>query len=195
MRLGWGQPCSWANAGPAQDGWAGPGSVFFLKKKKNKLAKKYCFGIFLQFPRVFVTLFLINIGLYFYVIKNIKSSIKIPGFHQNFQNTKNFEKNVFVHTAKCLEAKKSYCVFYTPKKQCFSMHFGFNNQFIKVKRTLAKISINNKEFYFVLSFSIRGTILHVIRIPNIKSFSNVRTVRFYPIKIRTFLVRRVFLEF
>jgi hypothetical protein len=86
------QPCSWANAGPAQDGWAGPGSVFFFKKKKNKLAKKYCFGIFLQFPRVFVTLFLINIGLYFYVIKNTKSSIKIPGFHQNFQNTKNFEK-------------------------------------------------------------------------------------------------------
>jgi uncharacterized membrane protein len=73
------------------------------------------------------------------------------------------------------------------------MHFGFNNQFIKVKRTLAKISKTTK-ILFCLSFSIRGTILHVIRIPDIKSFSNVRTVRFYPIKIRTSLLRRAFLE-
>jgi len=109
-------------------------------------------GFFLQFPRVFVTLFFINIGLYFYVIKNTKSSIKIPGFRQNFQNTKNFEKNVFVHTAKCLKAKKSYCVFYTPKKQCFSMHFGFNNQFIKVKRTLAKISKKQQKILFCFVF-------------------------------------------
>jgi len=46
------------------------------------------------------------------------------------------------------------------------MHFGFNNQFIKVKRTLAKISKTTKKF--CLSFTIRGTILHVIRISNIK---------------------------
>ena len=96
----------WAGSGPAQNGWARSGPVFFFKKKK--LAKKYCLGFFfLQFPRVFVTLFFINIGLYFYVIKNTKSSIKIPGFRQNFQNTKNFEKkekNVFVHTAKCLKS-------------------------------------------------------------------------------------------
>ena len=35
--------------------------------------------------------------------------MKIPGFRQNFQkNTKKLkkEKNVFVHTAKCLKAKK-----------------------------------------------------------------------------------------
>jgi hypothetical protein len=56
---------------------------------------------------------LINIKQYFfYVAKNTKSDIKIPGFRQNFQNTKKkktcFEKkkNVFVHTAKCLKAKK-----------------------------------------------------------------------------------------
>jgi hypothetical protein len=46
---------------------------------------------------------------------------------------------------KCLKTKKSYCVFHTPKKkQCFSMHFGFNNQFIKVRKTLAKNFKNNK---------------------------------------------------
>ena len=47
------------------------------------------------------------------------------------------------------------------------MYFGFNNQFIKVKRTLAKIPKTTK-ILFCLSFSIRGTILHVIRILNIK---------------------------
>jgi hypothetical protein len=47
------------------------------------------------------------------------------------------------------------------------MHFGFNNQFIKVKRTLAKISKTTK-ILFCLSFSIRDTTLHVIRILNIK---------------------------
>jgi len=73
------------------------------------------------------------------------------------------------------------------------MHFGFNNQFIKVKRTLTKISKTTK-ILFCLSFSIRGMILHVIRIPDIKFFSNVRMVRFYPIKIRTSLLRRAFLE-
>jgi hypothetical protein len=50
------------------------------------------------------------------------------------------------------------------------MYFGFNNQFIKVKRTLAKISKTTK-ILFCLSFSIRGITLHVIRISNIKCFS------------------------
>jgi len=35
---------------------------------------------------------LINIKQYFYVAKNTKLNIKIPGFRENFQNTKNFEK-------------------------------------------------------------------------------------------------------
>jgi len=56
-------------------------------------------------------------------------------------------KMFFVHTAKYLKAKKSYCFFHTPKKSYFfSMHFGFNKQFIKVMRTLAKISKTTKFF-------------------------------------------------
>ena len=47
------------------------------------------------------------------------------------------------------------------------MHFGFNNQFIKVKRTLAKISKKNKKILFCLSLSIRDMTLHVMRIPDI----------------------------
>jgi hypothetical protein len=87
--------------------------------------------------------------------KNTNPILKYPVFVKTFKNTKKLkkEKNVFVHTAKCLKAKKSYCVFHTPKKQCFSMHFGFNNQFIKVNRTLAKISKTTK-ISFCLSFSI-----------------------------------------
>jgi len=59
------------------------------------------------------------------------------------------------------------------------MHFGFNKQFIKVKRTLTKISKTTK-ILFCLSFSIRGTTLHVIRILDIKFcfFSNVKRLDF-----------------
>jgi hypothetical protein len=71
------------------------------------------------------------------------------------------------------------------------MHFGFDNQFIRVKRTLAKISKTTK-ILFCLSFSFRGTILHVIHIPDIKCFSNVRTVRFYPIKDKNLLIEEGF---
>ena len=56
-----------------------------------------------------------------------------------------------MHTAKSLKTKKSYFIFIQQrklkKKYYFSMHFCFNNQFIKVMRTLANIS---KKKYFVL---------------------------------------------
>jgi hypothetical protein len=136
---------SWAESGPAQQWWAESG-----------LVKKCMFKI-LRFPRVYCfTLFcLISICFFFSFKKNTNPILKYPVFVKTFKNTKKLkkEKNVFVHTAKCLKAKKSYCVFHTPKKQCFSMHFGFNNQFIKVKRTLAKISKTTK-ISFCLSFSI-----------------------------------------
>ena len=45
------------------------------------------------------------------------------------------------------------------------MHFGFNNQFIKVKRILAKIS-KTTNILFCLSLRTRGMTLHVMRIPN-----------------------------
>jgi len=44
-----------------------------------------------------------------------------------------------MHTAKSLKnKKKSYCIFIQQRKFqkiCISMHFDFNNQFIKVTRT------------------------------------------------------------
>jgi hypothetical protein len=52
------------------------------------------------------------------LLKNTKSDIKILGFRQNFQKYKKNlrkEKNVFMHTAKCLKAKKSWCFFIQKK--------------------------------------------------------------------------------
>ena len=74
--------------------------------------------------------------MYFYILK-------IPGF----QKKKTF---VFMHTAKFLKTK---IFFYTTKKTkkyiCyFSMHFGFNNQFIKVMRTWPIFQKKNILFCF-----------------------------------------------
>jgi len=96
-----------------------------------------------------MSLWLISSSI-FYVIKNAKSDIKKSGFHQNFKNTKKIEKKkkCFMHTAKCLKAKKSYCVFHTPKNNVLACNFDFNNQFSKVKRTLAKISKTTKILFY-----------------------------------------------
>jgi len=74
-----------------------------------------------------------------------------------------------MQTAKSLKAKKIILYFYTTKKTkkkiCyFSMHFGFNNQFIKVMRTWP--IFKKKIFCFVLMSGIMN--LYVKRIPDIK---------------------------
>ena len=150
----------WAGSGPAQDGGPGPAQLFFIKIKN----KKY-FWNFTIFPCIFMSFWLISSSI-FYVAKNAKSDIKISGFRQNFKNMKKIKKNVLLHTAMCLKAKKSYCVFHTPKNNVLACNFNFNNQFIKVKRTLDNFKNNKKKF--CLSFSIQGTILHVICISDIK---------------------------
>jgi len=48
------------------------------------------------------------------------------------------------------------------------MHFGFNNQFIKVKRTLAKISKTTKKNLFCLILVLGIMNLYVKCIPDIK---------------------------
>jgi hypothetical protein len=76
------------------------------------------------------------------------------------------------------------------------MHFGFNNQFIKVKRTLTKISKTTQIlFCLVLVSGIRN--LYVKCILNIKKVffvDNIEQLGFTPIKIRTSLQRRAFLK-
>jgi hypothetical protein len=75
-----------------------------------------------------------------------------------------------MHTAKSLKAK-NHIVFFIQqtklkKKYYFSMHFGFNNQFIKVMRTWPIFQKNQKIFCFVLMSGI--TNLYVKRILDIK---------------------------
>jgi len=66
------------------------------------------------------------------------------------------------------------------------MHFGFNNQSSKVRRTLAKISITTKNlFCFVLVSGI--TNLYVKRILNIKKVfflfvDNIEQLGFTPLR-------------
>jgi len=154
--MGWNiSPAHAAGLSPAHSIWAGSGpgwvgqvqpSLFFIKRKN----KKY-FWNFTIFPGIFMSFWLISSSI-FYVAKNAKSDIKISGFRQNFKNTKKIEKkkkNVLLHTTMCLKAKKSYCVFHTPKNNVLACNFDFNNQFIKVKRTLDKISKTTKKNLFV----------------------------------------------
>jgi hypothetical protein len=81
--------------------------------------------------------------------------------------------------------KKNHIVFsYNKenfKKICISMHFGFNNQFIKVTRTRPIFQkFQKKLFCFLLIFGVMT--LYVRCIPYIKLFVDVRTIRFYPLK-------------
>jgi len=87
---------------------------------KEKL-KKY-FWNFTIFPFIFYVI-LINIKQYFYVAKKYKNPIlKYPVFVKTSKiQKKNFvkkKKNIFVHTAKCLKAKK-IIVFFIHQKTMF----------------------------------------------------------------------------
>jgi hypothetical protein len=129
------------------------------------------------FSCVFLSI-LLNIGLYFYTVKK--------------------HVFVFMHTAKSLKSKKIILYFHTTNKTsiyiyiyvklqyiiCFSMHLGFNNQFIKVTRTRSIFQKTPKKiFCFLLISGI--TNLYVKRTPDIKKvvfLFDVSIVRFYPIR-------------
>jgi len=76
------------------------------------------------------------------------------------------------------------------------MHFDFNNQFIKVKRTLTKIlKITKILFCFILISGIMNLyVKRILDITKIFSFDKHRTVRFLPDKINISLQRRTFLK-
>ena len=132
---------------------------------------------FYNFPAWFLLSILVNVGLYFISLK-YKSGIKIPGFHQKLSKIKKKEKNVFVHTTKCLEAKKSSCVFHTPKNNVLACILVLITSLLKSREHWSKLQKQTK-ILFCLTFSFRGTTLHVMRIPNIKFFfSDARMVRF-----------------
>jgi len=74
-----------------------------------------------------------------------------------------------MHMAKYLKEKNHIIFSYNKNsKICINMHFGFNNQFIKVTRTRPIFQKFQKYYFF--SFSIWVTTLHVRCIPDIKFF-------------------------
>ena len=148
-RLGWVQPTVYG-PGQAHPRMGGPGQAqFFFSKRK---IKKYFWNLTI-FPRIFMSLWLIS-SSFFYVVKNAKSDIKISGFRQNFKNTKKFEKkekNILCIRPNLSKLKNSYSIFIQQrklqKKKCFIMHFGFNNQFIKVTRIWPIFQKNPKKLF------------------------------------------------
>jgi hypothetical protein len=143
----------WVGVGPFFC-WAGAGPFSFVGPMLAHSNKEtlVIFSCFLFYPFWLISIYIL-------CRRNINPVLKYLVFVKTSKNTKKIEKkkkNIFVHTAKCLKAKKKsiLCFSYT-KKQCFSMYFGFNNQFIEVKRTLAKISKTTKNlFCFVLVLGI-----------------------------------------
>jgi hypothetical protein len=86
------------------------------------------------------------------VVKNTKSDIKISGFRQNFQKYKKKiekRKNIFVHTVKCLKAKKSYCVFQIPKNNVSACILALITSLLKSREHWPKFQKQQK-IYFVL---------------------------------------------
>jgi len=81
-----------------------------------------------------------------------------------------------MHTAKCLKAKKSYCVFYTPKNNVLTCILALITSLLKSREHWPKFQKQQKNL-FCLSFSIRGTILHVIHISNIKFIYFFQTLK------------------
>jgi hypothetical protein len=67
-------------------------------------------------------------------------------------SSKCYEKNIFIfiHTTKFFKEKINHIIFLynNNSKICISMHFGFNNQFIKVTR-MRSIFQKFKKNYFV----------------------------------------------
>jgi hypothetical protein len=86
--------------------WARPGPIFLG---------------FVLFPRVFLCLFLLVLEYIFMSLKIQNLVLKYTVFIKTFKNTKKFEnrKNVFVHTAKSLKAKKNHIVFFIRQKTMF----------------------------------------------------------------------------
>jgi len=86
---------------------------------------------------IFSHISLLNCAYYWFVFLYCKDRnlvLRYPVFVKTL-------KNVFLCIQPCLLKKKIILYFHTIKKIskiCISMHFGFNNQFIKVTRTRSK---------------------------------------------------------
>ena len=115
------------------------------------ISKKYIYIFqYLWFPHVLIYVFFCLISVFILHRKNKNLVLK----YMVFVNFWKVQKKILKKKEKCflciqpsISKLKNHSVFHTPKKSYFfSMHFGFNKQFIKVMRTLAKISKTTKFF-------------------------------------------------
>jgi len=58
------------------------------------------------------------------------------------------KKNIFVQTAKCLKAKKSYCAFHTPKNNVLTCILALITSLLKSREHWPKFQ-KQQNFYFV----------------------------------------------
>ena len=75
----------------------------------------------------------------------------------------------FVHTAKCLKKKKSFCIFHTKKKiNVLACILALITSLLKSREYWPKFQKQTTtKILFCLSFNIRGMTLYVIHIPDI----------------------------
>jgi hypothetical protein len=71
--------------------------------------------------------------------------LKYPVF---VKTSKIQKKKCFMHTAKCLKAKKSYCVFYAPKNNVLACILALITSLLKSREHWPKFQKQQK-FYFV----------------------------------------------
>jgi hypothetical protein len=74
--------------------------------------------------------------------KNINLALKYPVFA-------NQKRNVFLHTAKCLKAKKSYYVFHTPKNNVLACILALITSLLKSREHWPKSQKQQKFYLFV----------------------------------------------
>jgi len=154
-------PRGWAESSPQYMGRVRPspewlGQVrpsFFLKKK----FKNIFFGI-LQFSRVFFMSFWLISSSIFMLLKIQKSNIKIPGFRQNYQNTKKTlkkRKKCFCAYGQVSQKLKDHSVFFTPKNNVLACILALITSLLKSREHWPKFQKQQKNFVCLLVFGVR----------------------------------------
>ena len=155
-------PATWAGLGPARKKYI---KIKFSSKlfPKKIFLKKIC-----DFPKNFTALW--SILVLFLYCKDINPILKYLVFVKKIKNKKIICFHAYGQVSQ--KYKKNHIIFLYNKKIskiCISMHYGFNNQFIKVTRTRPIFQKNLKKLFCFLLIS-GVTTLYVRCIPDIKFF-------------------------
>jgi len=98
-------------------------------------------------------MFCLILVCFFCHFKNTNPVLKYPIFVKTSKNRKKIEKkkkNVFMHMAKCLKAKKSYCVFHTKKNNILACILALITSLLKSREHWPKFQKQKKKFIFFI---------------------------------------------